>query len=145
MFTRREIVTHGAVGALAASALPSSTAEAAAPLQENADIVRQLIGIQAAVRFVPSVLETNTLTFGYVPKLRTLFTAFVQANQKFPDFCEAGMGVFYDMYDWHVKHQQALQVGRTAENRLTIRFMYTTLIIRLDVESGYLGQPFDRT
>jgi hypothetical protein len=154
MFTRRQIVTQGAVGAIAASALSSATtslraeaAEAADDVpspQDNVEVVRELRNINSSVRSMPSTFETNSLAYGYVPKLRALFSTFVLSNQKFPDFCEAGMGVFYDMYDWHVKNMQPLQVGRMPDNKLTIRFMYTTLIIRQDVEPGYLGQPFDR-
>jgi len=52
--------------------------------------------------------------------------------------------VFYDVYDWHVRNQQALTIGRTPDNRLTIKFMFTTLMVRLDTDPFYYGTPFDR-
>lgn len=148
MFTRRQVVTHGTVGAIAAAAMPAS-AEAAtltpAPQDNGADVVRELKVFESIVKSsLASGLETNSLAYGYVPRLRDAFTTFLKANQKFPDFCEIGVGVFYDLYDWHVKNVQALQVGRMADNRLTIRFMYTTMIVRLEVDAGYIGTPTDR-
>jgi hypothetical protein len=143
MFTRRQIVTRGGAGALAV-AIPASAA--ATPEQNNDDVVRELKAFEQIVqRPLSSAFESNTLAFGQVPKLRELFTAFLKANQKFPDFCDVGIGVFYDVYDWHVKHQQPLQVGRNPDNRLTIHFMYTTLIVRLDADQLYFGLPFDRS
>ena len=144
MLTRRQIVTRGGAGALGV-ALPASAA-AATPEQDNSDVVRELRAFEQIVqRPLASAFESNSLAYGHVPKLRELFTAFLKANQKFPDFCDVGIAVFYDVYDWHVKHQQALQVGRNPDNRLTIRFMYTTLNVRLDTDPVYFGVPFDRT
>lgn len=143
MFTRRQIVTRGGAGALAV-AMPASAA-AATPEQDNSDVVRELRAFEQMVqRPLASAFESNSLAFGQVPKLRELYTTFLKANQKFPDFCDVGIGVFYDVWDWHVKHQQPLQVGRNADNRLTIHFMYTTLIVRLDADPAYFGIPFDR-
>lgn len=148
MFTRRQLVTHGTVGAIAAAAMPA-TAEAApsapAPQDNGAEVVRELKVFESVVKSsLASGFQTNSLAFGYVPRLREAFTTFLKGNQKFPDFCEIGIGVFYDLYDWHVKNVQALQVGRTADNHLTIRFMYTTMIVRLEVDAGYIGTPTDR-
>ena len=113
--------------------------------QDNSDVVQELKRFEQIVqRPLTTAFESNTLAFGYVPKLRELYTAFLKANQKFPDFCDIGINIFYDVYDWHVKHKEPLLVGRTAENRLTIRFMYTTLLVRLDTDAVYLGIPFDQ-
>ncbi len=144
MFTRREIVTHGTVGAFAAAALPAHAD--AAPAQDNgADVIRELkVFEQIVQKPLTDGLASNTLAFGYVPRLRELYTNFWKANQKFPDFCDVGTSVFYDIYDWHIKHREPLQIGRNAENRLTIRFMFTTLIVRLDADAAYFGMPFDQ-
>lgn len=146
MFTRRQIVTHGTVGALAAASIPATANLEAAPVQDNGDVVRELKTFESIVqKSVSSAFETNTLAYGQVPRLRDLFTAFLKTNQKFPDFCEVGINVFYDIYDWHVKNTQPLQVGRNPDNRLTIRFMYTTLIVRADSpDPSFMGAPFDR-
>jgi len=145
MFTRRQIVTRGGVGALAAAIPASSAVAAASPEDDNADVVRELRAFQQMVqRPLAAAFESNSLAFGQVPRLRELFTTFLKANNKFPDFCDIGVAVFYDVYDWHVRNQQPLTVGRTPDNRLTIRFMYTTLMVRLDTEALYFGTPFDR-
>jgi len=143
MFTRRQIVTHGTIGAFAAAAIPAPAE--AVPAQDNSDVVAELKRFEQIVqRPLSDAFESNTLAFGQVPKLRDLFTSFLKANQKFPDFCDVGMNVFYDIYDWHVKYQQPLQVGRNPDNRLTIHFMFTTLIVKSEMDPNYIGAPFDR-
>jgi hypothetical protein len=146
MFTRRQIVTHGAVGAFGAAAMPGAV-ENHAPQDSNAQaVVAAVEHLEKSVQGpLSAAFESNSLAHGYVQRLRDLFTTFLRANQKFPDFCDIGINVFYDLYDWHVKYREPLQVGRTADNRMTIRFMYTTLLVRLDSEPGYMGVPFDRT
>ena len=64
----------------------------------------------------------------------------------------AGMGVpyreldpavFTDVYDWHVRYQQPIEVSRV-DNRTAIRFMFTWLILRPEQADGYVGIPYDR-
>src|SRR6478736_9758355 len=142
MFTRRQIVTRGGAGALVA-AIPAS-ASAATPEDDNADVVRELRVFQQMVqRPLAAAFESNSLAFGQVPRLRELYTTFLKANNKFPDFCDVGISVFYDVYDWHVRNQQPLTIGRTPDNRLTIKFMFTTLMVRLDTDPFYFGTPID--
>lgn len=152
MFTRREVVTHGPLAALTAAVAPTSGDSPTAlrqPGQEDEQdsraVVDELRRFQAAVRApLSAAFESNTVAFGYVPKLRLAYTDFLKANSKFPDFCDIGVGVFYDLYDWHVKNLQPLQIGRTADNRLTIRFMFTNHIVRLEMDPNHIGLPFDR-
>jgi hypothetical protein len=55
------------------------------------------------------------------------------------------MDVFYDVYDWHVKHMQPLRVARVLEDRLSIGFMFTTLVLRYDLDPSHIGIPFNRS
>lgn len=151
MFTRREVVTHGPLAALTAAVAPNTveaSADSAPAIEQDQDtraVVEELRRFQAAVRApLSAAFESNTVAFGYVPKLRLAYTEFLKANAKFPDFCDIGIGVFYDLYDWHVKNLQPLQVGRTADNRVTIRFMYTNHIVKLEMDPNHIGIPFDR-
>jgi hypothetical protein len=68
---------------------------------------------------------------------------FMRANYKYPDFIEAGLDVWESVYFWHVKHLQPLATGRLADGRLTIAFMYTTVILRPDAAPGYVSLGFD--
>lgn len=158
MLTRRELVTSGAVGALATftadgSASPDAYSTKGAltetPPQDidnaslrriadkTSEIDQTLDGLSAAFR-------TNTLAYGFVPKLRDAYTLYWKTQGKFPEFCEVGTDVFYDIYDWHIKNGQPIPVSRSADGRMAITFMYTQLLVRVDQSPTYVGVPFDR-
>jgi hypothetical protein len=78
-----------------------------------------------------------------VTELRRQFGIFLRGNQKFPDYCEVGSGVFTDIYDWHVRHGQALEMTRQ-DGRTALRFMFTWLVLRADQDAAFVGIPYDR-
>lgn len=163
MLTRRELVTHTAVGA--AGVLTAATAAQAAPAtplgieplqarrtagQQDADtlllqrIQDRLGTIDDSVGGLAAAFKTNSLAFGFVPKLREAYTQYWRGNGKFPDLCEVGSDVFYDIYDWHVKNGQPIPVSRLSDGKMSITFMYTQLIVRVDQAPNFIGVPFDR-
>ena len=146
MVTRRDLVTGTAVGALSSAAL--ATADVSAQSESNAQTVGVLREIQRSLTSIDSSLntafETNAIAFGSVPKVRQMFTEFVRANFKFPDYMEIGINIFYDLHDWHIKNNQPMQFSRVLENRLAIRFMFTTMVLRQEMDPNHLGVPFDR-
>ncbi len=79
---------------------------------------------------------------GPIATLRRNFDQFIRANGKFPDFCDVGTSVFYDVYDWHVRNRQQIIVTRQ-ESRYTIQFMFTTLLLRYENDANYVGFPYD--
>jgi hypothetical protein len=150
MLTRRDVVTGvGALGAVAvAPGSGDAAADAAAQSAGDPQLAQGLRDIRSQMKDIRDVLDVaireNTLSFGAVSKLRTLFEQFIRASGKFPDYCDIGTGVFYDIYDWHVKHVQPIQITRQQDNRVAIRFMFTTLVVRQEQESSFIGIPYDR-
>jgi hypothetical protein len=156
MLTRRELVTGSALGAIATTA--SSTGNAAnppapavndAPRQEvdNASlkiIASKTTEMDQTLDGLAGVVRSNSLAFGFVPKLRDAYTLYWKTHGKFPEFCEVGTSVFYDIYDWHVKNRLPAPVSRFADGRMSITFMYTQLLVRIDQAPDYVGLPFDR-
>ena len=144
MFTRREIVSHGAIGAIAASAVPASAEPA--PQDDATKVANAIHALQSAVETpLRSAFQSNSLAQGsYIPQLRTAFSTFLRSSNKWPDYCEVGMSVFYDIYDWHVKHRLVPEVVRVLDNRMAIKFMFTYLIVRSDQDT-YIGVPYDKT
>jgi len=65
------------------------------------------------------------------------------ATRKYPDFIEIGLDVWDNVYDWHVAYQQALSVQRLADGRYGMAFMFTTLLLRSDLNPEFVGYPFD--
>ena len=152
MVTRREIVTSGALGALSTAALGGQLEVPMAAHGEqsgtDAAIAVVLSQIRQQLDEIGKTLDVayrqNTLSHGNIPKIREQFNYFARANFKFPDYCEVGLAVFYDLYDWHVKHGQELRLA-TYQNRMTIRFMFTQMILRYEQDPNYISEAFDIT
>jgi hypothetical protein len=144
MISRREVVTAGVLGTLAGNA----TAEAAVVQDEAAVLAKSFNELNQQMRNMVSVLEFGQrgpgTAAGLLQEVRARYTSHLRAAGKFPDFMEVGTDVFYDVYDWHVRHNQQIQITRISEQRFSIQWMFTQLIVRFEVDPRFLGQPFDR-
>ncbi len=144
MLSRREMITASVAGGLTptpAAAMSTAPAMQEADREGQREIARSVGQVESALR---SALMTNTLAYGVVGKLRAQMEQFFKSNTKFPDFIEIGLAVFMDVYDWHVKNQQQLVITRQTDGRYWMQFMFTSLILRPEVEVNYIGIPFDK-
>jgi hypothetical protein len=145
MVSRREVITAAVASTVGvrAEAVPAP----ATALNEQERDREALVQISRAINRVEGVLErgmlSNSLAHGFVSKLRASMEQFFRAQGKFPEFLDIGIGVFMDMYDWHIKHGQQLTVTRGADGRYRMQFMFTTLVLRHEVEPAYIGIPYD--
>ena len=89
-------------------------------------------------------LIASSFSASRVGQVKDRIELYLKSSGKFPEFCDIGTGVFYDVYDWHVKHQQQITVTRLADQRLMIQFMFTQLVLRWENDSNYIGAPFDK-
>jgi hypothetical protein len=150
MISRREVVTAGVLGTLAVSTADLSAearverakVEAA---QDDAGIIRALNEIEKELERLNGVVDgTTRVTGGFLGEIRGRFTTHLRASGKFPEFMEIGVEPFYEVYDWHVRHQQQIQITRISEQRFAIQWMFTQLIMRYEQDPKHLGIPFDR-
>ena len=147
MVHRRAVITGTVLGG-ALSALTGSV-EAAGPqsaqdrlAQDRLVQDRLLEEIAKAVRSVRDEIERQNL-FGEIAAVRDPLRTFLRANGKFPDFIEVGSDVWQHVYDWHVRFQQPIALGRTTEGRYTILLLATNIVMRPDMAPGFIGVPFD--
>jgi hypothetical protein len=140
MLSRREVITGGLVGGLAKA--PEAHAET---VQQDREMLKEIKGsIDGVQGSLDRAFNTLSLAVGPVGRLREVFEQFLRSNGKFPDFCEIGARVFYDIYDWHIRNRQQLVVLRQADNRYTIQFMFTTLILKFENQVDFIGYPYDK-
>ena len=151
MISRREVVTAGMLGTLAGSTADLSAeartdrAEAEGSQQNEAQIRKELDAIGNELERIAAALENGPrVTGGFLNDIRGRFTVHLRAAGKFPDFMEIGTEPFYEVYDWHVKHNQQIQITRISEQRFAIQWMFTQLILRFENDPKFLGVPFDR-
>ena len=148
MISRREVVTAGVLGTLVGSPADLSAEAAAAKAeaaQDDAGIIRALNEIEKELERLNGVVDgTSRVTGGFLGEIRGRFTTHLRAAGRFPEFMEIGIDPFYEVYDWHVRHQQQIQITRISDQRFAIQWMFTQLILRYEQDPKYLGIPFDR-
>jgi hypothetical protein len=143
MISRREVVTAGVLGTLATTgaaegAQSQDTQALAASVRQVEDKLNELkLSVEQGLR-------GNSMNYGNVGQVKNAIQKYAKVSGKFPDWCEVGLDVFYDVYDWHVRHQQQIQITRIAEQRVAIQFMFTQLILRWENVETYVGTPYDR-
>jgi hypothetical protein len=142
MISRREAMGAGLLATLS----PTAAAEATQSREADLEAVRALKDIRGELESVSTAVEKGLppIAGGVIGVIRGRFITHVRASGKFPDFMDIGVQVFLDIYDWHVLHNQQIQIVRLAEQRFAIQFMFTQMILRWEQDPGYLGVPFDR-
>jgi hypothetical protein len=146
MISRREVVTAGVLGTLATgtAALPAEAAQSA----DTQAVVGGLSAIRTQLEelkaHVFSGLVASSMSIGLVGQVKGRLELYLKTSGKFPEFCDIGTAVFFDIYEWHVKHQQQIQITRLADQRLMIQFMFTQLILRWENDSNYISAPYDK-
>ena len=139
MIERRELLTLGgffgglAAGGTSADSAVSATAEVSD--RSAQDIVIALKAITTAMYAAQS--------FDAVTPIRTRQIDYVKANNKFPDFIDVGVDVWMAVYDWHIRLQQPLVLGRDASGRYTITLAFTQLVLRPETTPGFISPPYD--
>ena len=141
MMSRREVVTAGVLGTLATSA-DAGQSQSDSQLSANVKALEEKLNELKVT--VEQGLRGNSMNHGNVGQVKSAIEKYAKTSGKFPEYCEVGLGVFHDVYDWHVRHQQQIQITRIAEQRMAIQFMFTQLILRWENVETYVGTPYDR-
>ncbi|MCL4811061.1 MAG: hypothetical protein KJ061_01185 [Vicinamibacteraceae bacterium] len=137
---RRSLVAGSAAGLAALVAGTSSGGPASADEVPPAAI-DALRGISRSL----SAMVNNCTEAGcpLVEQVRTAIKTHYKANGRFPDFVEVGYDVFLAVYDWHLRARVEPKVVRRPEGRMTIVFMFTTVVLRNDVADNYVSVAYD--
>ena len=142
MMNRRDMLAAGLLGGLA----PSGEGE----VQNQSDVIMRegLKGVENSVdAFKNSVeqgLRGNSMSYGGVGEVRKEIQRYLKSSGRFPEYLDIGVSIFYDIYDWHVRYQQQIQITRLADQRMVIQFMFTQLVLRWENAENYIGQAYDR-
>jgi hypothetical protein len=139
MVERRALVGGGLAAGFTAL-LGESSAAAAVP-----DDSQQISGSIDQLRktFEGQFDQSYAALWRGIGRIRQQQRQWLRSTQKFPDFIEVGVDVWDNVHDWHVAHQQPLSMGRAADGRYTMMFMFTTLVLRPEQALDYIGFPFD--
>ena len=150
MLARRRMLGTTLVGGLLGSAIPASlsarsrsAAEAEAADQSNQLSERQITEIVEALKDIRKAIETPPGAFVEILPIRQKQMDYLRATNKFPDFIDVGLDVWFAVHDWHVRHLQQPALGRDANGRHTISVMGTQLVMRPDLVPTFISAPYD--
>jgi hypothetical protein len=105
------------------------------------EMIQQFEAMVAELRQANSGCSTGACAA--VGRLRDAMTVFLRANAKFPDAMEVGPGIFFEVYDWHIRNRLPLSVARGTDGRYGLGFMFTRLLLRTDAQADFVGVPYD--
>jgi hypothetical protein len=137
---RRHLVSGGLLAGLA-GAFGFPSAAGAQQRRDESDERDQRTA--AAVDELRKVVDRGLQVSPELARIREQQRIFMRANQKFPDYIEVGLGVWESVYDWHVRHQRPVLVGRTTDGRYTMTVMETLLLLRPEQAESFVGFGFD--
>jgi hypothetical protein len=141
--SRRTVLNGTALGSALAAFSPAAAVEARGGEGVQAPSDR---AIEDATKAIASLRDEmrHQDSFWEIAPVRDQFKAFLRSAGKFPDYIDVGIDVWQQVYDWHVRYRQPLNIGRNAEGRYTIVLMTTTVVMRPDLLAGsYIGAPYD--
>jgi len=136
---RRRLIGTGVVGGLAG--LLSDRAEAGEVAQSRGDSDDRVL--VAAIDRLRDELRRQE-QFTEIQAVREAQQQFLRLNGKLPDFVEVSLERWFAVYDWHIKWQQPLTLGRDGNGRYTVLLMQTAVILRTEALPGFIGLPYDQ-
>jgi hypothetical protein len=152
MLARRRMLGTTLFGGLLGSAIPASlparsrtAAEAeAGPSEQGTQMSdSQVTKIVDALKEVSRAIEAPLGAFVEILPIRQKQMDFLRSTNKFPDFIDVGLDVWFAVHDWHVRHLQQPTLGRDANGRYTISVMGTQLVMRPDLVPTFISAPYD--
>ena len=135
MMTRREVVTGGLVGFAGGRG-------SGIPAAEDKDTAAVLRDILEEIRKQRTSCRAGDCTT--IEQIRGQQRFFIKANNKYPDYIDVGIGPWEDVYDWHVRFAQPLNITRTPDGRYAMMFMFTNIVLRPEMLANYIGLGYDK-
>jgi hypothetical protein len=143
MFSRRRLIGSGVLGSVA-TVLSAASAEPAATASQPSSNARDIDGdrVAAALDRLREQLRSER-EFGEIAPLREAQKLFLRQNGKMPDFIDVGSDLWFAAYDWHVRWQQPITIGRDPMGRTTLQLLQTALVLRPDSTANFVSLPYD--
>jgi hypothetical protein len=143
MLNRRDMLAAGLLGSIAPTGEGETQSTDALAIREALNrIVDSLDEIKASL---DAGLRGNTTTYGSLGVIKGKLETWVRTTGRFPEYWDVGINVFLEIYDWHIRQKQPIQISRIAEQRMAIQWQFTQYVLRWENEPGYIGQqPYDR-
>ena len=137
---RREMMGGGLLAALSAMVVPGSSEAAEQADRDDKTVADAIDKLRAEIA---KAQDCSLGPCAAIASVRVQQNIFLKANQKFPDFIDAGVELWDAVYDWHVRNRQPIVTTRLPDGRYGITFMFTTIVLRPDNTPNYLSFGYD--
>jgi hypothetical protein len=138
MLARRRMLGTTLFGGLLGATIPAA-AEAGGQTSD-----RQVTEVVDALREIRKALESQPqASFAEIAGVRQKQVDYLKATNKFPDFIDVGLDVWFAVHDWHIKHLQQMVLGRDSSGRYTITLLSTQLVMRPDLVPTFISAAYD--
>jgi hypothetical protein len=138
MIPRRQVLGSALAGGVL-GALAEPELEAAAQGADRIDVMP----IVRALEDLRSEVKTQW-EFTEIASIREAQITYLRGNGKLPDYIELGTGLWFAAYDWHVRWQQPISMGRDPGGRVTLLLLGTQLVLRHDAQGNFMSLPYDQ-
>ena len=135
MLARRHMLGTTLFGGFLGAAMPASEQNSQTSDRLMAEMVDALKEIKKSLDGPQSFTE--------IAGIRQKQLDYLKATNKFPDFIDVGLDVWFAVHDWHIKHLQQMVLGRDGSGRYTITLMSTQLVMRPDLVPTFISAPYD--
>jgi hypothetical protein len=150
MLARRRMLGTTLFGGLLGSAIPaalsgrSRTEAEGGPAEQSTQMSdSQVTKIVDALKDVSRAIQAPPGAFVEILPIRQKQMDYLKATNKFPDFIDVGLDVWFAVHDWHIRHLQQPALGRDANGRYTMSVMGTQLVMRPDLVPTFISAPYD--
>ena len=140
MIGRRAMLGGSTLGSMLAGWRPTEADGAEGTAQQLSD--KSVEDVAAAIDRLRAEVQKQQ-TFWEIEPVRQQQKLFLRATSKFPDFIDVGTDIWQQVYDWHVRYNQPMSIGRDPLGRLTIMLMSTVLVMRPDLAASFVGLAYD--
>jgi hypothetical protein len=137
--TRRELLTNSVVGG-AAFGVPGG--DPVPDAAEEREINQTLKALVTEIQHPRHSMMPGDA--GFVGRLRDQMLEFMKGSNKWPDYIDVGSNPWFAIYDWHIRFGLQPAVVRLPDGRYGLTFMFTTLVLRPEQPSSYMGLPYDK-
>ncbi len=134
MIGRRQMLGSGVMGGVMGAFANGDAQRSDA--RDVAEIVKALDDLREEIH--------KQRLFTEIATIREAQLTFLRGNGKLPDYIDVGTDLWFSAYDWHVRWQQPLTVGRDPGGRLTLQLIATQLVLRSDAQGNFMRLPYDQ-
>ena len=136
--TRRDVLTSGVMSGV----LRGDAAGDAQRTPEDANLVAALRDIAHELQQARRSAQAGEVS--WVGQVRDQMLQYLRSTNKWPDFLEVGHGVWFTLYDWHIRFGREPVVVRLPDGRFALTFMFTSVVLRQDQGRDYIGMAYDK-